>query len=213
MIKNIIFDIGGVLAEEVSGRALTYLSAAEQQRITDLVYSKNPEFTEVLLGNESTAYYSSKMCAKYPELEKEISFLLNPANLSITYPIKQQTLDLLHELRHTYKIYFLSDMIDSSYDYLKDILQDFDGGVYSFQEHHKKPDPTFFKILLNRYNINPTETFFFDDKEKNIIAAQKLNMKAAVFINADTVRRALRQGSSAQWYNKLISKQNRKLWS
>ena len=44
MIKNIVFDIGGVLAEEVNGRALTYLTAAEQEQLSDLVYFKSPGF-------------------------------------------------------------------------------------------------------------------------------------------------------------------------
>lgn len=185
MIKNIIFDIGGVVAEEVNGRALTHLTVAEQEQISDLIYFKSPGFIEVLLGNESSADYSAKMIEKYPNLEREISFLFDPKNLPATYPIKQETLDLLYKLHGAYKIYFLSDMMDISYDYLKKILQDFDGGAYSFQEHLKKPNPAFFEVLLNRYHLEPTETIFFDDKEKNVVAAQNLGMKAVVFTSID----------------------------
>ncbi|MBO7718319.1 HAD-IA family hydrolase [Candidatus Saccharibacteria bacterium] len=192
MIKNIVFDIGGVLAEEVNGRALTYLTAAEQEQLSDLVYFKSPGFIEVILGNDSSANYSAKMIERYPNLEKEISFLFDPKNLPITYPIKKQTLDLLYKLHDNYKIYFLSDMIDMSYDYLKGILQDFDGGAYSFQEHLKKPNPAFFETLLNRYHLDPTETIFFDDREKNVVAAQNLNMKAVIFTDVDSVLNALK---------------------
>ena len=192
MIKNIIFDIGGVLAEEVNGRALAHLTAEEQDNISSLLYFKSSGFIEVLLGNKSSADYSARMIEKYPNLKKEISFLFDPKNLPITYPIKRDTLDLLYKLHKTYKIYFLSDMINMSYDYIKDILSDFDGGAYSFQEHIKKPNPEFFKILLNRYQLNPAETIFFDDKEKNVIAAQGLGMKAAVFTDIDSIIEALK---------------------
>lgn len=191
MIKNIIFDIGGVIAEEVNGRALTHLTVAEQEQISDLIYFKSPGFIEVLLGDESSADYSAKMIEKYPNLKREISFLFDPKNLPVTYPIKQETLDLLYKLHDAYKIYFLSDMMDISYDYLKKILQDFDGGAYSFREHFKKPNPVFFEVLLNRYHIDPTETIFFDDREKNVVAAQNLGMKAVVFINIDSITDAL----------------------
>ena len=193
MIKNIIFDIGGVIAEEVNGRALTHLTAAQQKQISDLIYFKSPGFIEVLLGNESSADYSTKMIEKHPNLKEEISFLFDPKNLPVTYPIRQETLDLLYELHNTYKIYFLSDMIDISYDYLKNILQDFDGGAYSFKEHLKKPNPAFFEVLLNRYHLDPAETIFFDDREKNVIAAKNLGMKAIVFTNINTVINALKE--------------------
>ena len=191
MIKNIIFDIGGVIAEEVNGRALTHLTVAGQEQISDLIYSKSPGFVEVLLGNESSADYSAKMIEKYPNLEREISFLFDPKNLPVTYPIKQETLDLLYKLHGAYKIYFLSDIMDISYDYLENILQDFDGGAYSFQEHLKKPNPVFFEVLLNRYHLDPTETIFFDDKEKNVVTAQNLGMKAVVFTGIDDLTNTL----------------------
>lgn len=191
MIKNIIFDIGGVIAEEVNGRALTHLTVAEQEQISDLIYYKSPGFIEVLLGNESSADYSAKMIEKYPNLKREIGFLFDPKNVSVTYPIKQEILDLLYRLHGAYKIYFLSDTMDISYDYLENILQDFDGGAYSFQEHLKKPNLAFFEVLLNRYHLDPTETIFFDDKEKNVVAAQNLGMKAVVFTSIDDLTNAL----------------------
>ena len=72
-------------------------------------------------------------------------------------------------------------MIDITYDYLKDLLEDFDGGSYSYQEHIKKPDERFFNTLINRYNLNVKETIYFDDRMKNIEAANKIGIKAIKF--------------------------------
>ncbi len=191
MIRNIIFDIGGVLAEEVNGRALTHLTTAEQKQISDLIYYKSPGFVEVLLGNKSSADYANEMIAKHPHLEKEISFLFAPKNLPVILPVKRQVLDLLYELHNSYKIYFLSNITDVCYEYLKSTLQCFDGGVYSFREHFKKPDLAFYELLLSRYQINSAESVFFDDREKNVIAARELGMRAEVFVDTSTVTDAL----------------------
>ena len=43
-----------------------------------------------------------------------------------------------------------------------------------------KPDEEFFKVLFNKYNLNPEECFFVDDKEKNINAGKRLGMNGHV---------------------------------
>ncbi len=191
MIKNLIFDIGGVLTEEVNCHALTHLSVSEREQLSSIFYYKSPGFLEALLGNKTSADYSAELVATYPNYEKEIRYLFNPENLSTTYPIKQQTLNLLHKLHNSYKIYFLSDITDISYNYVKNTLDAFDGGAYSFQEHIKKPNLEFFKILLNRYSLDPTETFFFDDREKNVAAAKQLNIQSVIFVDINSVTDAL----------------------
>ena len=78
-----------------------------------------------------------------------------------------------------------------SYNYVKNTLDAFDGGAYSFQEHIKKPNLEFFKILLNRYSLDPAETFFFDDREKNVAAAKQLNIHSVIFVDVNSVTDAL----------------------
>lgn len=79
-------------------------------------------------------------------------------------------------------------MIDITFEYLKDFLSDFDGGAYSYQEHTKKPFKDFYEILLERYNLNPKECIFFDDKIHNITTAKELGINGAVFTDIDTVK-------------------------
>ena len=57
----------------------------------------------------------------------------------------------------------------------------FDGGVYSYQEHLIKPDPNIYKLLIDKFNLELEETFFFDDKEKNVIEANKIGIRSFVF--------------------------------
>ena len=57
----------------------------------------------------------------------------------------------------------------------------FEGGIYSYQEHLVKPNEEIYKLILDRYNLNKKETIFFDDREKNVLAANKVGLKSIVF--------------------------------
>jgi len=57
----------------------------------------------------------------------------------------------------------------------------FSGGVYSYQEHVKKPDPKIYEIILEKYDLDRAETIFFDDREKNVVAANGVGISSYVF--------------------------------
>lgn len=94
-----------------------------------------------------------------------------------------------------YKIYLLTNITKDSYYYINDTINidsTFDGGVYSYQEHLIKPDVKIYTLLLEKYNLSKEETIFFDDKEKNIIAAQALGIKAILFTSITDIEGALK---------------------
>ncbi len=193
MIKNLVFDIGNVLVEEVNAHALAWLGPEQQEEFAKLVYYKNPSFIEVLLGHQTIDEHKNQLVKQHPDKAKEIEFLLSPSSQTATLPTKPEMIDILYSLKPHYSIYFLSDITEASYNYLKHILDDFDGGVYSFKEHLKKPNPEFFRILLNRYNLKPEETAFFDDKERNVTAARNLGIKAELFTGPDSIKNIIEQ--------------------
>ena len=177
MIKNIVFDIGGVVTEETGAKAIKHFSEIEIENLDKLVYY-NEKFKELIKGNISTQEYKEQLINENPQYEKEINELLDPNKQEIYNKINQNVVDLLYKLKNNFNIYFLSNMIDMTYNYLENILNDFDGGVYSYQEHLKKPDEKIFLTLINRYKIDVKETIYFDDKIKNINIARKLRIKA-----------------------------------
>ena len=74
--------------------------------------------------------------------------MLKPEYQPAVLPIKKENLELLYELKHSkYQIYFLSNLTEATYVYLKDILDDFDGGIYSWQEHYVKPQKEIYERL------------------------------------------------------------------
>ena len=54
----------------------------------------------------------------------------------------------------------------------------FDGIVTSFQEGCCKPDPQIFRILIDRYSLNPGHTLYLDDGEANCRAAAACGLNA-----------------------------------
>lgn len=185
-IKNIIFDIGGIVTEETGAKAFTHLSKMEIKVLDNIVFY-DKRFNEVIKGNLSSKEYTEQLIKENSQYENEIKEMLNPKKQDIYDKINQGVVDLLYKLKEKYHIYFLSNMIDITYDYLERILNDFDGGVYSFIEHTKKPDEKIFLTLINRYNINAKETIYFDDKIRNIEVASKLGIKAIKFETIEDV--------------------------
>lgn len=60
-------------------------------------------------------------------------------------------------------------------------LNTFDGGIFSYQEKCIKPGSEIYQILLERYQINPETSVFFDDRPENVEAAEKFGIKGVVF--------------------------------
>lgn len=46
--------------------------------------------------------------------------------------------------------------------------------MISGDHHLAKPDPKFFELLCSKYDLNPEECLFFDDRTENIVTAQQL---------------------------------------
>jgi putative hydrolase of the HAD superfamily len=53
-----------------------------------------------------------------------------------------------------------------------------------------KPDPAFWRFILEKENALPGETFFIDDLEENIRAAEKLGLKTHLFTTAEKLAAA-----------------------
>ena len=91
-----------------------------------------------------------------------------------------------------YRLFLLTNITKDSFNYINSVinLDDiFSGGVYSYREHLLKPDYDIYNLILDKYNLNKNETVFFDDKEKNVIAANEIGLKAFKFISIADISR------------------------
>lgn len=180
MIKNLIFDIGNVIIQELTVKVFDYLSESEQEELNKIAYY-DERFKEVLVGNMTSEEYKNQLINKNIKYEKEIKDLFDPNKQDLFIPKDEQMVRLLYKIKDKYNIYFLSNMIDITYDYLKDLLSDFNGGAYSFIENERKPHREFYLKLIDKYDLNPSESVFFDDRFRNVLVARELGMNAIQF--------------------------------
>lgn len=180
MIKNIIFDLGGVLFDE----GLDVVSKVLNEDAKD-IYNKtyNKIFRECILGHMEVSDYIKMLDKNDPDYEK-MKFILQKENQPLFLPIIKENYDYISKLKDKYNLYILSNLTKESYEYVQSVvnLDDvFIGGVYSFKVGYRKPDKEIYEIILDKYHLNKEETIFFDDKERNVKAARELGIKAVVF--------------------------------
>lgn len=199
MIKNIIFDIGGVIFDDsdLNLSKLLNKNLEEVKKIAKIAYGGN--FKKCLLGQMKVEQHILDLQNCGVENYDVIKYILSYENLRYSFPVMVNTIEVIKELRkRNYKIYLLSNITESSYKYIcKTINVDelFDGGLFSYEEHMVKPNKEFYEKLINKYNLNKEETIFFDDKEKNIIAANEIGIKAIQFKNVKDIYDNITEGS------------------
>lgn len=187
MIKNIILDIGGVIADDSAKKYKDEkykdklnLPFEEIRNVGRIAFGAS--FNECLLGYKTMAQHISDVIDDNPGYEKELFYMLDPKLYVETYPIIYETLDYVRSLKGKgYNIYFLSNITLESYEYIKNILDEFDGGVYSYQEHVIKPDNEIYRLIIDKYNLEMSECIFFDDNIKNVESANEFGLKSYVF--------------------------------
>lgn len=188
MIKNIILDIGGVLFDDSKYNIEKIL-----KKNSDNIYKKayGSGFKKCLLG-EITVQEHIKSLSNEEEF-KDIEYILKKDNLIKTYPLIKNNFKYIKSLKERgFKIYLLTNITEDSYNYINDLIninKIFDGGIYSYQEHLIKPNYDIYNLLISKFKLNKDETIFFDDKEKNIIAARSIGIKSFIFTSIDDIEK------------------------
>ena len=98
------------------------------------------------------------------------------------------TLDIIKRIKNlnNHKLFVLSNMHTACADHIEkefDFWDLFDGIIYSCRINMVKPENGIYKYLLSEYNLNSMETVFIDDREENLLPAEKLGIKTIKFFN------------------------------
>lgn len=94
-------------------------------------------------------------------------------------------------LRGDVRLYFLSNMPAPYARVLEQkhsFLQWFDGGIFSGDVQHIKPEPAIFRLLQMRYALEPVQTLMIDDLKGNVDAACALGWGGIQFVSAQQLR-------------------------
>lgn len=202
MIKDIVFDFGGVLIEIDTANAIK-------------------KFSELGLDNPQSYLNSYRQTGIFYALENGditgeefVSELSKLCGCNITYAdardawmgfiVKVQTeyLQWLQNIRPKYRLSILSNTNpflqgwarSSSFTPDGKGLDDyFDALFLSYLMHCSKPSEAIYEKMLKDGDMKPEETLFVDDSEKNIEAAQKAGINVLLVKNGEDWRPALQQ--------------------
>ena len=191
MIKNIVFDIGNVLAAfrwRDYIKELGFTDEAEWQpggkawRLAAAT-TKNALWREVDRGVMPLDDIITAMIATDPEMEDAIRlFFADRRRLVMEY---DYSAGWISELKSRgYKVYLLSNYSEDHYEYISTHFKFFGleaGRVISWQEKVLKPDARIYNILLDRYGLKAEECVFLDDTSENIDGAVAVGMQGIVF--------------------------------
>jgi len=190
MIKNIIFDIGGVVFDDKNNNLTNKfgISKEDAKKITQIAFGKN--FIDCMLGKVDIYKYIKDIKNKFPDIKEELEYILNPKYYFETFPINDDVYKLINELYNKgYNLYVLSNNTYASYEYVSNIinLDYFKGFVCSYKEHLVKPDIKIYNLILDRYNLNKDETIFIDDNAFNVEAARSIGIKGIVYKSVEDI--------------------------
>lgn len=178
MIKNIIFDLGGVLIDHNPEKTLYAHFKKEDADIVLKEIFRNPLWLERDRGVVTSEDILREKKALIPaEIYPKVEEMTN--NFFPYMPPFEEMYDFVKELKENgYGIYLLSNVGKEFHTVKKDIpvLELFDGFVASSDYEVVKPEPEIYNILFEKFSLVPEKCIFIDDVQKNIDGALKAGM-------------------------------------
>ena len=196
-IKNIIFDLGGVLIDWNP----EYFYFDE--------FKGNRKKMKKFFDEVCTFDWNENQDAGYPlanATEDRIALFPEQADLIRMYYGRWEemlrgsisgTVSILKKLvnNNNYKVFALTNWSAETFPIaLKrfDFLHWFDGIVVSGTERTRKPFPEIYETTLERYDLKASESIFIDDNERNIFAANLLGIETIKFLNPHQLKKDLK---------------------
>ena len=186
-VKNIIFDLGGVILNIDYGQTA---NAFKKIGVTNFneIYSQAKQgqvFDKLETGELTPEEFRDYIKDIVPSLQFSA---IDKAWNAMLLDLPVQRVDLLKELKKGYRLFLLSNtneihikafrkMIKSSYgEYILDAI--FEQQYYSSETGMRKPNADSFQYVLEQNGLEPSETLFIDDSIQHVEGASKLNIKA-----------------------------------
>jgi putative hydrolase of the HAD superfamily len=186
-VRNIIFDLGGVVLEWNPDKILEgYYADPSARAAMKAALFKHPDWLQMDRGTLTESEALERLEHRTGRPLVELSGLFETVRSSLQP--KADTVALLKRLaQRQVPLYCLSNMAASTFAYLRTqhaFWDAFRGIVISGEIKMMKPEREIFEYLLHRYELSPAETVFIDDHAPNIQAAEKLGLHTVWFRDA-----------------------------
>ena len=202
-VKNIIFDLGGVILN------IDFQRPVERFRklgIDDFerFYSKelqNSLFDKLetgLIGMEEF-YNTIRLKTGLNITDAEIQQAWN----TILLDFPKERIEVLEELRMKYRLFLLSNTNIIHYNNYSSTFKDqfnkpfsslFEKAYYSFQLGLRKPNREIYEYVINDVKLKPEDTLFLDDSGINLVEPQKMGMHTILISNEMPITKIFSDG-------------------
>ena len=191
-LKNVVFDLGGVLVDLDINRCIAAFRSLGMDAVAELIHPYYPaEMIGRLEHGEITfheACEEMRRLAKTPAVtDEQIAWAYG--EFLVRIPVEK--LRQIDDLRNRgFRTYVLSNNNPASMEYVsrmftadgKTMEEYFDGIYLSYQLHELKPSEAIFRKMVADSGMVPQQTLFIDDGQRNVDAAQALGF--AVYMPA-----------------------------
>lgn len=188
MIKNLMFDLGGVIMDIRRENCVAAFKALGMENPDEFLgeYSQSGPFAAIENGQSTPEEFRDKI-RQIIGNDRLSDSSIDEAFGRFLIGIPPRRLEQLRQLKQQFNLYLLSNtnpimwadgiarnFAREGHDvdfYFRDNLRSYKAGVM-------KPDPEIFRMAARQFGIEPSETIFLDDSEKNCQAARELGFHA-----------------------------------
>ena len=195
MIRNIVFDFGGVLVDWNPEYLFkdVFRDKSELEHFLDNICTM--DWNERQDAGRSLSEAIRTLQKKHPEYRDEILLYYDEWTTMLRGPIGHNVA-LLKPLKSNYRLFGLTNWSAETFPIAYDLypfFKEFEGIVISGEERLAKPDERIYQVLLERYNLMANECLFIDDNLRNIRAASALGFHSVHLKNDACLKTMLQQ--------------------
>ncbi len=202
-IKNIIFDLGGVIINLDIPKTISEFNKLSNQSFESIYnqLQQTPVFDLFDKGQitEKDFFIELKKALQNDVTDEELLFAWNA--MLLDFP--KHRLELLSKLKPNYRLFLLSNTNEShvlefektlfaSHGY-QNLEPFFEKVYYSCRMNQRKPNADIFESVLNENNLIAEETLFIDDSPQHVEGALTLGVKAMLLEKNNEVEDLLKE--------------------
>ena len=176
MIRNIVFDFGGVLVDWNPEYLFKDVFRDKLELDHFLENVCTPDWNEEQDAGRPLSEAIRTLQQRHPQYRNEIRLYYDEWTTMLGGPI-EHNVALLKPLKAKYRLFGLTNWSAETFPIAYDLypfFKEFEGIVISGEERLAKPDERIYQVLLERYKVVADQCLFIDDNLRNIRAASAL---------------------------------------
>ena len=188
IIEAVIFDMGGVFINTFDHSARQ--SMAQRYGISE------KELDRIVFHNSLSADAEKGLYSKEELLERmaqQVGITLEDATAFYMEYFSKDEEDaelvaFVRTLKPHYKLGLLSNAYPGTREWMQEyhtFLDLFEISFFSAEAGMRKPEPEFFRLILDAMQVEPQKTLFVDDFPENIAGAQQLGMQTVWYTDRE----------------------------